>query len=112
MHRPVRGSMKLGFAGQSLAGPGCKGGRLFVGGIDWPIQWQRNVFPHASPVPLALMPFPEVRWFAAGAHEFEILSIRHFVLAHAKRGDRHFMALEFVVPSKLILAKGIRARLT
>src|SRR5262245_32919236 len=112
MHRPVCGSMKLGFCGQSLAAPGCKGGRLFVGGIDRPIQWQRNVFPHASPVPLALMPPPEVRWFAAGANEFEILSIRHFVLAHGKRGDSHFMALEFVVPSKLILARGILAWLT
>src|SRR5215813_13282278 len=112
MHRPVRGSMKLGFGGQSLAAPGCKGGRLFVGGIDWPIQWQRNVFPHASPVPLALMPPPEVRWFAAGANEFEILSIRNFVLAHGKRGDRHFMALEFVVPSKLIVAIAILVWLT
>src|SRR5215831_4706900 len=112
VQRPVRGSMKLGFGGQSLAAPGCKGGRLFVGGIDRPIQWQRNFFPHASPVPPALMPLPEVRWCAAGANEFEVLSIRNFVLAHGKRGDRHFMALEFVVPSKLILAIGILARLT
>ena len=102
MHRSVRCPMKLGFGGQSLAAPGRKGARLFVGDIDRPIQWQRHLSPHASPVPLALVPPPEVRWFGAGANEFEILSIGNFVLAHGKRSDRNLMTLEFVVPSKLM----------
>src|SRR5262249_8698154 len=79
---------------------------------DRPIQWQRNFFPHTSPVPLALMPLPEVRWCGAGANEFEILSIRYFVFAHRKRAYRHFMALEFIVPSKVIVAIAILAWLT
>ena len=75
--------------------------------IDRPIQWQRHFFPHASPLPLALAPRPKVRWFGAGANELEILSIRDFVLAHGKRRDRNLMTLEFVVPSKLIVAIAI-----
>src|SRR5256885_9613334 len=37
-HSPVRCPMKLGFGGQSLSSPGCKGAGLFVGDIDRPIH--------------------------------------------------------------------------
>src|SRR4249920_818534 len=111
-HRPVRCPMKLGFGGQSLSGPGGKDARLFMGDIHRPIQWQRRFSPHASPVPLALLPSPEVRRLGAGANEFEIFSIRDFILAHCKRSDRNLMTLEFVVPSKLMLAIEVCARLT
>src|SRR5574341_1485883 len=111
-HRPVRCPMKLGFGGQSLAGPGSKGARLCVGDIDRPIQWQRRRSPQSSPVPLALVPRPGVRRLGTGANEFEILSIRDFVLAHGKRRDRDLMTIKFVVPSKLIMSIGVLAWLT
>ena len=56
--------------------------------------------------------FPEVWRLRAGANEFEIRSIRDFVLAHGKGRDRDLVTPEFVVPSKLILTIGVLAWLT
>src|SRR6478609_2676383 len=102
VHRPIGSPMKLHFGRQSLSGPACKGGRLFMGDVDRPIPWQRSLSPHASPTPLALVPPPQVRRLGAGTNEFKVIPVRDLVLAHGKCRDRHLTTLELVVPSELI----------
>src|SRR5947209_4749424 len=96
----VRGSMILDLGWKRPALPGRILVCFVVCHVNGPIERQWDSAEHAAVQKLAIVSHPEMRSASPGAHEFQVLAIRDFVLSDGEGGGIHRVACELVIPAE------------